>query len=166
MDWKTYAFAMLLFTLVGLITLYGLQRLQAILPLNPQNLGAVAPDLSFNTSVSFNSNTNWQSYGGETTMSYLTQMIGLAVHNFLSAAIGMAVLIALIRGFVRHSAQDHRQRLGRYDPQYSVYFNTVIFDSGDSFGFPGCRANLQRFSKSINYCNQLRMLTDRPSLNR
>ena len=105
MDWKTYAFAMLLFTLVGLITLYGLQRLQAILPLNPQNLGAVAPDLSFNTSVSFNSNTNWQSYGGETTMSYLTQMIGLTVHNFLSAAIGMAVLIALIRGFVRHSAQ-------------------------------------------------------------
>ena len=105
MDWKMYAFAMLLFSLVGLITLYGLQRLQAILPLNPQNLTAVAPDLSFNTSVSFNTNTNWQSYGGETTMSYLTQMIGLAVHNFLSAAIGMAVLIALIRGFVRHSAQ-------------------------------------------------------------
>jgi len=105
MDWKTYAFAMLLFSLVGLITLYGLQRLQAVLPLNPQHLGAVAPDLSFNTSVSFNSNTNWQSYGGETTMSYLTQMVGLAVHNFLSAAIGMAVLIALIRGFVRHSAQ-------------------------------------------------------------
>ena len=105
MDWKMYAFAMLLFSLVGLITLYGLQRLQSILPLNPQNLSAVAPDLSFNTSVSFNTNTNWQSYGGETTMSYLTQMIGLAVHNFLSAAIGMAVLIALIRGFVRHSAQ-------------------------------------------------------------
>jgi potassium-transporting ATPase potassium-binding subunit len=105
MDWKTYAFAMLLFSLVGLITLYGLQRLQSVLPLNPQHLGAVAPDLSFNTSVSFNSNTNWQSYGGETTMSYLTQMIGLAVHNFLSAAIGMAVLIALIRGFVKHSAQ-------------------------------------------------------------
>jgi K+-transporting ATPase ATPase A chain len=105
MDWKMYAFAMLLFSLVGLVTLYGLQRLQAILPLNPQNLGAVAPDLSFNTSVSFNSNTNWQSYGGETTMSYLTQMIGLTVHNFLSAAVGMAVLIALIRGFVRHSAQ-------------------------------------------------------------
>jgi K+-transporting ATPase ATPase A chain len=105
MDWKTYAFAMLLFSLVGLITLYGLQRLQAILPLNPQNLSAVAPDLSFNTSVSFNTNTNWQSYGGETTMSYLTQMIGLAVHNFTSAAIGMAVLIALIRGFTRHSVQ-------------------------------------------------------------
>jgi K+-transporting ATPase ATPase A chain len=105
MDWKMYAFAMLLFSLVGLITLYGLQRLQAILPLNPQHLSAVAPDLSFNTSVSFNTNTNWQSYGGETTMSYLTQMIGLAVHNFTSAAIGMAVLIALIRGFTRHSVQ-------------------------------------------------------------
>ena len=105
MDWKTYAFAMLLFSLVGLITLYGLQRLQSILPLNPQNLGAVVPDLSFNTSVSFNTNTNWQSYSGETTMSYLTQMIGLAVHNFLSAAVGMAVLVALIRGFVRHTAQ-------------------------------------------------------------
>jgi potassium-transporting ATPase potassium-binding subunit len=105
MNWKMYAFAMLLFSLVGLVTLYGLQRLQAILPLNPQKLGAVAPDLAFNTSVSFNSNTNWQSYGGETTMSYLTQMLGLAVHNFLSAAIGMAVLIALIRGFVRHSAE-------------------------------------------------------------
>jgi len=105
MGWKTYAFAMLLFSLVGLITLYGLQRLQSVLPLNPQRLGAVAPDLSFNTSVSFNTNTNWQSYSGETTMSYLTQMLGLAVHNFLSAAIGMAVLIALIRGFVRHSAE-------------------------------------------------------------
>ena len=105
MDWKTYAFVMLLFTLVGLVTLYGLQRLQGILPLNPQHLGAVAPDLSFNTTVSFNSNTNWQSYGGETTMSYLTQMIGLAVHNFLSAAIGMAVLVALIRGFARHSVE-------------------------------------------------------------
>jgi potassium-transporting ATPase potassium-binding subunit len=105
MNWKTYAFVILLFSLVGLITLYGLQRLQALLPLNPQNLSAVAPDLSFNTSVSFNTNTNWQSYGGETTMTYLTQMVGLAVHNFLSAAIGMAVLIALIRGFVRHSAQ-------------------------------------------------------------
>ena len=105
MGWKTYASAMLMFSLVGLITLYGLQRLQAFLPLNPQNLGAVAPDLSFNTSVSFNTNTNWQSYSGENTLTYLTQMLGLAVHNFLSAATGMAVLIALIRGFVRHSAE-------------------------------------------------------------
>jgi K+-transporting ATPase ATPase A chain len=105
MDWKTYAVAMLLFALLGIISLYALERLQSVLPLNPQNLGAVKPDLSFNTAVSFNTNTNWQSYGGESTMSYLTQMVGLAVHNFLSAAVGMAVLIALIRGFVRHSGK-------------------------------------------------------------
>jgi K+-transporting ATPase ATPase A chain len=105
MDWKTYAAAMLLFTLLGIISLYALERLQSVLPLNPQNLGAVKPALSFNTTVSFNTNTNWQNYGGESTMSYLTQMVGLAVHNFLSAATGMAVLIAMIRGFVRHSGK-------------------------------------------------------------
>ena len=105
MDWKQYAVAMLLFTLVGIISLYALERLQSVLPLNPQNLGAVQPDLAFNTAISFNTNTNWQSYGGETTMSYLTQMLGLAVHNFLSAATGMAILVAMIRGFVRHSAK-------------------------------------------------------------
>ena len=103
MDWKTYALALLFFTLVGILTLYGLERLQSVLPLNPQHLGAVKPGLAFNTSISFNTNTNWQNYGGETTMSYLTQMLGLAVHNFLSAATGMAVLVALVRGFVRHS---------------------------------------------------------------
>lgn len=103
MDWKTYALALLFFTLVGILTLYGLERLQSVLPLNPQHLGAVKPGLAFNTSVSFNTNTNWQNYGGETTMSYLTQMLGLAVHNFLSAAAGMTVLVALVRGFVRHS---------------------------------------------------------------
>jgi K+-transporting ATPase ATPase A chain len=105
MDWKRYAVAMLLFTLLGIISLYALERLQSVLPLNPQSLGAVQPDLAFNTSISFNTNTNWQSYGGETTMSYLTQMLGLTVHNFLSAATGMAILVALIRGFVRHSAK-------------------------------------------------------------
>jgi len=103
MGWKTYALALLFFTLVGILTLYGLERLQSVLPLNPQHLGAVKPGLAFNTSVSFNTNTNWQNYGGETTMSYLTQMLGLAVHNFLSAAAGMTVLVALVRGFVRHS---------------------------------------------------------------
>ena len=103
MDWKSYALALLLFTLVGILTLYGIERLQSVLPLNPQHLGAVKPGLAFNTSVSFNTNTNWQNYGGETTMSYLTQMLGLAVHNFLSAAAGMTVLVALVRGFVRHS---------------------------------------------------------------
>jgi len=103
MDWKTYAVAMLLFNLVGLLLLYGLQRLQSALPLNPQDLGAVRPDTAFNTAVSFVTNTNWQSYSGETTMSYLVQMLGLTVQNFLSAATGMAILIALVRGFVRHS---------------------------------------------------------------
>ncbi len=105
MDWKTYAIAVLAFAFMGIVTLYGLERLQSVLPLNPQGLGGVAPDLAFNTSISFNTNTNWQSYGGESTMSYLTQMLGLAVHNFLSAATGMAVLAALIRGFVRHSGK-------------------------------------------------------------
>ena len=103
--WLRYALGLLLFNGIGLVTLYALQRLQAALPLNPQSLGAVAPDLSFNTAVSFVTNTNWQSYGGETTMSYLTQMLGLTVQNFLSAATGLVVIVALVRGFARHSAQ-------------------------------------------------------------
>jgi K+-transporting ATPase ATPase A chain len=105
MDWKTYAIAFLLFNFVGILLLYLIQRLQSILPLNPQSLGAVSPGLAFNTAVSFVTNTNWQSYSGETTMSYLTQMLGLTVQNFVSAAVGMAVLIALIRSFARHSAK-------------------------------------------------------------
>jgi len=105
MGWKTYAVAMLLFNFAGLLAVYLLQRLQGVLPLNPQALGAVSPDSSFNTAVSFATNTNWQGYGGETTMSYLTQMLGLTVQNFVSAAAGMATLVALIRGFARRSAQ-------------------------------------------------------------
>jgi K+-transporting ATPase ATPase A chain len=105
MGWKTYAVAMLLFNFAGLLALYLLQRLQGVLPLNPQGLGAVSTDSSFNTAVSFATNTNWQGYGGETTMSYLTQMLGLTVQNFVSAAMGMAVLVALIRGFARRSVQ-------------------------------------------------------------
>ena len=105
MGWKTYALAMLLFNAVGFLAVYGIQRLQGLLPLNPQQFGAASPDLSFNTAVSFITNTNWQSYGGESTMSYLTQMSALAVQNFLSAATGMAVLVAMIRGFSRHSTQ-------------------------------------------------------------
>ena len=105
MDWKTYALAMLLFNLVGLLVVYLLQRLQGILPLNPEGLAAVTPDSSWNTAVSFASNTNWQGYGGEVTMSYLTQMLGMTVQNFVSAAAGMATLIAFIRGFTRHTAQ-------------------------------------------------------------
>jgi K+-transporting ATPase ATPase A chain len=105
MRWPRYAFAMLIFNLLGALAVYGLQRLQAYLPLNPQSLAAVTPDSSFNTAVSFATNTNWQGYGGETTLSYLTQMLGLTVQNFVSAATGMAVLVAFIRGFTRHNAE-------------------------------------------------------------
>jgi potassium-transporting ATPase potassium-binding subunit len=104
MGWKTYTVAMLLFNFAGLLAVYFLQRVQGVLPLNPQGLGAVTTDSSFNTAVSFVTNTNWQGYGGETTMSYLTQMLGLTVQNFVSAAAGMATLVALIRGFARRSA--------------------------------------------------------------
>ena len=105
MGWKTYAAAMLLFNFVGLLAVYLIQRLQGVLPLNPQGLAAVSPDSSFNTAVSFATNTNWQGYGGETTMSYLTQMLALTVQNFVSAAAGMATVVALIRGFARRSAE-------------------------------------------------------------
>lgn len=110
MTWKTYALTVLLFNLVGFFFLYLLLRLQQILPLNPQALGSVSPQLAFNTAVSFVTNTNWQSYIGETTMSYLSQMLGLGVQNFLSAATGMAVLIALIRGLTRRTSK----KLGSY----------------------------------------------------
>ena len=104
MGWLKYAFAILLFNVLGVVAVYSLQRLQLWLPLNPQSLANVSPDSAFNTAVSFVSNTNWQGYGGETTMSYLTQMLALAVQNFLSAATGIVVVIALIRGFARHNA--------------------------------------------------------------
>jgi K+-transporting ATPase ATPase A chain len=104
MSWKTYAVACILFKFSFFILLFLLMRLQGLLPLNPQNFGGVAPDLAFNTAVSFITNTNWQAYGGESIMSYLTQMAGLGVQNFVSAAQGMAVLVALIRGFTRKTA--------------------------------------------------------------
>jgi K+-transporting ATPase ATPase A chain len=103
--WTTYTAAMLLFSLAGFVLLYALQRLQHVLPLNPQGFGPPAPDSAFNTAVSFTSNTNWQSYSGEGTMSYLSQMAGLTVQNFLSAATGIVLAVALIRGFARRSAQ-------------------------------------------------------------
>ncbi len=105
MDWKQNAIAMLVFNVIGIIIVYGFQRLQQLLPLNPEHFGAVTPDSSYNTAVSFATNTNWQGYGGETTMSYLTQMMALTVQNFLSAATGIAVLVLFIRGLVRHSAK-------------------------------------------------------------
>jgi potassium-transporting ATPase potassium-binding subunit len=106
MAWPQYALALLLFNAAGLLVVYLLQRLQAWLPLNPDNQAAVPPALAFNTAVSFVSNTNWQFYGGETTLSYLTQLLGLAVQNFLSAATGLAVLVALIRGLSRQNSRQ------------------------------------------------------------
>jgi K+-transporting ATPase ATPase A chain len=105
MTWKTYALATMFFNLAGFLAVYALQRLQGDLPLNPAGMSAVSPDSSFNTAVSFATNTNWQGYGGESTMSYATQMLGLTVQNFVSAATGMAVLVALIRGFSRKTTQ-------------------------------------------------------------
>ena len=102
MDWKRYSVAVLLFSVVGTIVVYALQRLQGMLPLNPAGMGPVEAKVAFNTAVSFVTNTNWQAYGGEATLSYLTQMAGLTVQNFVSAATGMAVLVALIRGVSRH----------------------------------------------------------------
>jgi K+-transporting ATPase ATPase A chain len=103
MHWSRYAISLLVFSLFGALAVYALQRLQVWLPLNPQQMANVTPDSSFNTAVSFVTNTNWQGYAGEATMSYLTQMLGLAVQNFLSAASGIVVVIALIRGLARHS---------------------------------------------------------------
>jgi potassium-transporting ATPase potassium-binding subunit len=105
MDWKQNALAMLLFNAVGFLAVYAVQRVQQWLPLNPRGFPAVAPDSAFNTAISFVSNTNWQGYGGETTMAHLTQMVGLTVQNFVSAATGMAVLTLFIRGLARHTVK-------------------------------------------------------------
>ena len=103
--WLSYAVGLLVFNALGVLAVYALQRLQGFLPLNPQAMPGVSPDSAFNTAISFVTNTNWQGYGGESTMSYLTQMLALTVQNFLSAATGIVVVMALIRGFARHSAQ-------------------------------------------------------------
>jgi K+-transporting ATPase ATPase A chain len=104
-DWKGYTVSLLVFSLVGLLVTYAILRLQRGLPLNPQNLGPVSEHLAFNTATSFTTNTNWQSYGGESTVSYLSQMVALAFHNFVSAAAGIAVAAALVRGIARHTAK-------------------------------------------------------------
>ena len=109
-DWRQYALAVLAVNLVGFVVVYALQRMQGFLPLNPQDFPGVSPDSSFNTAVSFASNTNWQGYGGEMTMSYLTQLLGLGVQNFLSAATGIAVLLALARGLIRRESD----RIGNF----------------------------------------------------
>src|SRR5438552_14942589 len=106
MRWSEYAVSMLLFSMVSMLVLYGLERLQGFLPLNPQKFGAVnSSALAFNTTASFTTNTNWQNYGGETTMSYLTQMAGLAYHNFMSAAVGILFAMGVIRGIARRQMQ-------------------------------------------------------------
>jgi K+-transporting ATPase ATPase A chain len=110
MRWTEYAVALLLFSIVSMLVLYAIQRLQAVLPWNPQGFAGVAPALAFNTAVSFTTNTNWQAYGGETTMSYFTQMAGLAYHNFMSAAVGIAVAITFIRGI----AQKEKDTIGNF----------------------------------------------------
>jgi K+-transporting ATPase ATPase A chain len=104
-DWKQYTISMLLFSLVGLLFTYAILRLQHLLPLNPQGLGPVSPDLAFNTAASFTTNTNWQNYGGESTLSYFSQMVGLVFHNFVSAATGICIAAALVRGIARHAAK-------------------------------------------------------------
>jgi K+-transporting ATPase ATPase A chain len=110
MRWTEYAVSILMFSVVSMLVLYFMQRLQQVLPLNPQAFGPVAPDLAFNTAASFTTNTNWQAYSGESTMSYLTQMAGLAYHNFVSAAVGISVAIAFIRGI----AQKEKDTLGNF----------------------------------------------------
>src|SRR5215217_7658927 len=105
-SWLGYAFGVLAFSIAGFLALYAILRLQHLLPLNPQGFAALPPDLAFNTAASFVTNTNWQSYGGETTMSHLSQMLGLTVQNFVSAAAGMAVMSALIRGLARRRASS------------------------------------------------------------
>ncbi|WP_105434616.1 potassium-transporting ATPase subunit KdpA [Neorhizobium tomejilense] len=112
--WASYAVSLLMFNLFGVVVLYAIMRLQAGMPYNPAGMGAVPPELSFNTAVSFVSNTNWQNYGGESTMSYLTQMMGLNVQNFLSAATGMAIAVGLIRAFSRASGPGARKTIGNF----------------------------------------------------
>ena len=143
MGWKTYAVAMLLFNLPACWSSTLLQRVQGVLPLNPQGLGAVSPDSSFNTAVSFATNTNWQGYGGETTMSYLTQMLGLTVQNFVSAAAGMAALVALIRGLRAPLGRDHRQLLGRPDPDHALHPAAAVLRPGPGPGLAGRGADLR-----------------------
>jgi potassium-transporting ATPase potassium-binding subunit len=104
-DWKQYTVSMLAFSLVGLLFTYAILRLQHLLPLNPEGFGPVSPDLAFNTAASFTTNTNWQNYGGESTLSYFSQMVGLAFHNFVSAATGIAIAAALVRGIARHTSR-------------------------------------------------------------
>ena len=113
-DWKKYTLALLLFSAVTLLVTYGIERLQHILPLNPAKFGPVSPDLAFGTAVSFTTNTNWQAYGGESTMSYMTQMVGLAWHNFISAAAGIGVMLAIARGLTYRLEPGAPKTIGNF----------------------------------------------------
>ena len=146
MGWKEYAASALIFNLAGILVVYLLQRVQGTLPLNPAGMGPVPPWLAFNTAVSFATNTNWQAYGGETTLSYLTQMLGLTVQNFVSAAAGMAVLVALVRGFARRGARRHRQLLGRSDARHALHPAAAVARAGAVPGVAGRRADLRRLA--------------------
>ncbi len=130
MGWKQYALALLIFNFIGVLVVYALQRFQDVLPLNPQGMGAISPDSSFNTAISFVANTNWQGYGGESTMSYLTQMLALTVQNFLSAATGIAVVFALIRGFAQQALRPRRQLLGGHLPLHPLAAPAAVFRAG------------------------------------
>jgi potassium-transporting ATPase potassium-binding subunit len=113
-DWKQYALALLVFSAITLLVTYAIERLQQVLPLNPQNLGPVSPDLAFGTASSFTTNTNWQAYGGESTMSYLTQMAGLAWHNFISVGAGIGVMLAIARGLTYRLSPDAPKKIGNF----------------------------------------------------
>ena len=113
-DWKQYTLAVVIFSAITLLVTYGIERLQHVLPLNLQNFGPVVPDLAFNTAVSFTTNTNWQAYTGESTMSYFTQMAGLAWHNFMSAAVGIGIALALARGITYRLQAGDAKNLGNF----------------------------------------------------
>ncbi len=132
MNWRQYTVATLLFSFVSLLLTYVIERAQHLLPWNPQGLAGVAPDLAWNTAASFTTNTNWQSYVPEAVMSYFTEMVGLAYHNFLSAAVGIAVGIAFVRGIAAEAIRDHRQLLGRCDADHSL---------ASAANLPDCRSD-------------------------
>ena len=141
--WTEYTAAMLMFNLAGLLALYALQRLQFYLPLNPQAFAGVNPDLAFNTAVSFTTNTNWQAYSGESTMSYLVQMAGLAFHNFVSAATGIVLAVAFIRGIARREARTVGQFLGGPCALLALLAAADLHSRGARAGLPGRGPELQ-----------------------
>jgi hypothetical protein len=149
MNWREYAFAMLGFSAVTLVVTYAIERLQARLPWNPQGLANVGPDLAWNTAASFTTNTNWQSYTPETTMSYLTQMAGLATHNFWSAAIGHRGSSGPHPRHQAHRIEHHRQLLGGHDPHTTLCAPAGIADRRASDGESGCSAEPAR----LHHCS-------------